>query len=403
MAGELNFGGMGLGREDEIFARIVVDLGLAKSGDVMKAVNLVGSSKLAGKTKSLAEALQELGSLHPRFVSVVMKAVNAQLSKVPGQKSAKATGDAGAATRRAAREPPRPARGEEELQKEPSGGGAAPGQAPGIEVPSAATYKQAPKGEGFSRRSKTEVASAWAAHRKGQGAPAPEEAPAPPPQPGPARANPLAALVGPRKPEKADVPPRQPVTLGIGISPGALEKPRKKQKKPQKAGEDVQPPKRLYKRQKYRSTGATQHIDVSALREELGIDSRAKSGAASRADAGPADEKQKEVAMRAFIRRAIRSTLHQQCLDIVLRRRLTVVSAARLAEEATCREKNARRVLEDWKEAGLMVQESTGYDLQYRFSPGRADLATVREFMILWNESEWHNRLLGWIIEEESG
>ena len=38
MAAELNFKGMGLDREDEIFARVVVDLGLAKSGDVVKAV-----------------------------------------------------------------------------------------------------------------------------------------------------------------------------------------------------------------------------------------------------------------------------------------------------------------------------------------------------------------------------
>ncbi len=85
-----------------------------------------------------------------------------------------------------------------------------------------------------------------------------------------------------------------------------------------------------------------------------------------------------------------------------LRQRLTLLTPSRLAQEAACRDKEARRVLGDWKSGGLIVPRGEEYgEPEYDFSPSRADLATIKDYMTLWNNPEWHNKLLGWIIQEE--
>jgi hypothetical protein len=348
-------------------------------------------------------------------------------------------------------------------------------------MPEAIFFKQAPKGEGFSRRSKSEIAAAWAAQKKG-GAPkepapppsTPSEkkepaaadrlagtgAPIPPVAPSgkkeftaadrlarigrsptppsaeetlaaPGSGNPLAALVSPKKrgpgapaapagplagipgPGEAGPGRRGPVDPRVGLGRPAEDKPaaRPSRKKPpanplsalvspkQRRGQPKGPPKKRYKkRRKFAASGATQSINVEDLRAELGIESKAK---APRGKQMSDEDKRKSIEIQAFVKRAVRSMLHQQCLDMVLKKRLMNVTAARLAEEAACREREARGVLDDWKSAGIMLIEPDAIDPEYQFSPAKADLATIREFMVAWNDADWHNKLLGWIIEEE--
>jgi hypothetical protein len=336
-----------------------------------------------------------------------------------------------------------------------------PKEGPNIVMPEGVFFKEAPKGKGFSQRSRSEIAAAWAAKKKGvspEGAPSGRKEftaadrlariggpPKPPASaaeetlPGTATGNPLAALVGPKKPRKGKTispggplagtvgpeeegplpgpAPRGPVDPRVGLSrPPEEESParRREKKKQSKApvnplsalvspkqqrGQPKGPPKKRYKkRQKFAASGATQSINVDDLRAELGIESK------SRAPQGPAltdDEKRKSVELQAFVKRAVRSMLHQQCLDVVLKKRLMTVTPSRLAEESACRERDAKRVLDDWKSAGIMLIEIDALAPEYKFSPAKADLATIREFMVAWNDAEWHNRLLGWIIEEE--
>ncbi|MHC4504803.1 MAG: hypothetical protein ACYTFI_15970 [Planctomycetota bacterium] len=282
-----------------------------------------------------------------------------------------------------------------------------------VHIPEEAMYKRAPKGEGFSVRSKTDIASAWAAHRKGEAAPQPKQPMAE------ARAGPenrLADLIGRIDSETAaeDEPPpkRAPVNplerlmrskTGGGTKPpprsGGPDAPARGRggvvKQPGEERKPFAPAKR-----RFASSGMTQSIDVDDLRAELGIGSKPQ----EEQEAAPSQAKQKAVALQAFIKRIIRTTLHQQCLEIVLRRRMTLLSPFRLARQAACRDKEARRVLMDWKSGGLIVprdEEDDYGEPEYDFTPSRADLATIKDYMTLWNNPEWHNKLLGWIIQEE--
>ena len=76
MAADVDFTGRGLSREDEILARVVVDLGLASPSDVESAI---GKLKEGGGA-SLGQVLQESGNLSKRYLSVVQKAVKSRLS-----------------------------------------------------------------------------------------------------------------------------------------------------------------------------------------------------------------------------------------------------------------------------------------------------------------------------------
>ena len=300
-----------------------------------------------------------------------------------------------------------------------------------VHIPEAAIYKRAPKGEGFSVRSKTDIASAWAAHKKGGPAPAPKQPMAE------ARAKPenrLADLIGQIDSEAAAAkeppPQRAPVNplerlmrskSGGPTKPGALTRPTKPgaltrpTKPPPPSGQPggpgrgrggvVKQPAEEKKpfvpaKRRFTPSGITQSINVDDLRAELGIGSKPQ----EEQEASPSQAKQKAVALQAFIKRIIRTTLHQQCLEIVLRRRMTLLSPFRLAQQAACRDKEARRVLADWKSGGLIVPRGGEDDYgepEYDFTPSRSDLATIKDYMTLWNNPEWHNKLLGWIIQEE--
>ena len=320
-------------------------------------------------------------------------------------------------------------------------------------IPQVAQFKDAPRGEGYSARSKTEVASAWAAFRKGEPPPArrPKATPAPPapsPQAAPLPAPPqrgsqggpppggqampdlsAAAQAGGRQGnavagepldmsydpfggEPARPRPRGPVELGVGVR-GSLQKP---------AGDDDSDDQdshasqdrphgtqKVYKRQRFAKSGVTQSVDVSALRAELGLESlnkkesqKVEEEAPAPVDEVPPEVRQKEIALRAFIRRVLPSTQHQQVLTLLIRQRLTTLTPDKLAQAAGIKERAAKRYLDDWKAAGILKQDDPEF-APYQLSPSRADLVMIKEFLTLWNTPEWHSKLLGWMIAEEQG
>lgn len=358
--GNMDLGGAGLARGDSVLARVVVDLGLATPEDVQAAAGALTKLHAKGdRAKDLLDVLTDTGKISTRYASTVRKAM--RRSEAAG---------AASATRPAERasEPESPPSPRAPVKRQPARGGgpAVPGRT------AEAVYGKAPKGEGFGVRSKKDIASAWAAHREGKG-PEPSK-PAPPP-------------AQPEKPaaEPPEVRPG-PVMYGGGT--------RQERSKPKPKPKPTAPGWR----RRLRSTGVTSEIDVESLRRELGIE-KSKSGPKKEAAPAPADpEKTKEVALRAFVRRIVRSRLHQQCLDTVLRRRLTTMTPGQLASSVGCREREAKRVLEDWRSGGIVRRTELE---PYTLSLPKADMAAVREFMVLWDDHEWHQKLLRWILEEE--
>jgi hypothetical protein len=203
--------------------------------------------------------------------------------------------------------------------------------------------------------------------------------------------------------------PRAPVELGVGLRGKRPDEEGGRGRRGGKAA-DTKP---VYKRQRFASSGVTQQIDVGALRAEMGLEGEAapplERGEAPRGGAaGPAPEAgrtapegdEREASMRAFVRRVVPSRLHQQLLTAIIRQRLATVTPDRLAEAAGIREREARSVLESWCAAGVFRQDDPVGPFQ--MAPSRADLAQMKEFLLLWNKADWHNRLLGWILEEEA-
>jgi hypothetical protein len=453
LAAEQNLNTEGLSQEEEILARVVIDLGLAKAKDVVRAIDVVSRTRAAGGSVSLAENMQESGCLNPRFASAVQKAVRTRMAAA-GPKAASGgkrdpmhsarTAPPPPAARSAPPPPPAPPAPAPPAEEPAAPRGlnpTGPKMAPSREsltddepdlaslIPGASVYARAPKGEGFSVRSKTAVASAWAQHRKGAGAgsaeakdrePQQPEAGAPPPG-GPA-ARPsspksdLASLVDPGAASEAlPAPPpgvgRVPQPMGFG-SDGIRERvtPGRGARKAAKKAVQKKKRRKGYKRQRFTSSGVTQQIDVGALRSELGLGGGKATAAPSEGEskpgpepeAFPKGEKRKAAALQAFVKRVVPGRAYQQCLDVIIRRRLTATSPGRLAEEARCREREARRVLEHWPAEGLVRKGQDAYDLmQYQFAPNKADLDLIRNFMYLWNDAPWHQRLLTWMIEQE--
>lgn len=470
MTPDLEHGDARLTREDEVLARVVVDLGLATALDVRMAMTQLAEARSKGEGKTLSDVLRERGCLRPRFASAVEKAVRARLAADSGRvspeaarppavpvappqvvapeaeprsqaqqaaplgPSAESAGPPVAPLPAAHLEVPAAAKDEggsrsargDSVPPPPQGEAPRPtGESPGgsppptddVRLPEAATYKPAPKGEGFSVRSKKDVASAWAAYRKGAppaqakpaGAPASRGAPeaaVPPPAPdlpGGGAAGPdlrPAPALKPRELRDLPVTPPEPSgaprdaagRLAAGRSPGLRDRPGAEKETRQKGFTPTW--------RRIASSGVTQQIDIESIKAELGIDKKEDTPPAE-PEAVPRDAKQREIALRAFIRRVLPGTVYQRCLEATLKRRLTLASPARLAEEAGISEREAKRVLDDWRSAGVVRQDDPEI-FQYQFAPSKADLATIKEFMTLWQDDDWHRTLLGWIVQEEA-
>ena len=214
MSVDVDLSNRGLTREDQILARVVLDLGLAKVKDIEGAVSRVGANG-----GPLARVLQETGCLNARFLTAVEKVVKSRLT------TTKASGAKRPSTRASVRRPTssrsftQVAGGAEKKQVLPNlamplqpAQASPPAQPPIQAQPAARTppvehragldddghlvaaafYKDAPKGSSFGARSKEDVASAWAKVRDQSGRDGPAgtpaagpQAPAARPQPGP--------------------------------------------------------------------------------------------------------------------------------------------------------------------------------------------------------------------------
>jgi hypothetical protein len=408
---KLEFGGKNLSREDEVLARVVLDLGVAETSAIQSAIDAVAEARAQGEVRKLADVLRDTGCLHARFAQVVEKVVKTRLGAEAG---GPAKSDAQAGPSGSPFSVPRSATGERRAD--------APGPEDGQDGgPQEGVYARTPKGEGFSSRSKKDVASAWAAYRKGQKSGAKKDEPADGAAPGGGEFAPEGGKKrGTRRPTAAVFAtgdaPKEPAPDPIGgslfpVQPGRSRFPKPEERAvPPTSGIGKQPDataKKSFtpKHRRGRKAPPSEHsdsIDIASLKEELGITGKPKASAdAGAADAVPKDQRQKEIALRAFIKRALPSTLHQQSLEIILRKRLALISSQRLAQEVGCKEREARRVLDGWRAAGMARQDDPEI-FQYTFVPAKADLALIREFLTLWSDAGWHQKLLTWILEEET-
>jgi len=453
--------GKGLSREEEILARVVMDLGIADSGAIEGAIDQVSQARSRGEQTGLSQALKDSGTLHPRFAAVVERVVKSRLGAAGGGGEGRPSGPAPVPAPAAPSAPapnpaPSPAPAAASTPEHPAppiapsdnrvplGPSPTASEDPPVMAPpdTNSPYKQVPKGAGFSVRSKKDIASAWAAYKKGKAGGAtdkgkkPEEPAAaeddrPKPSVAASSAAPpaeedqsakasggLSASIFSKKGEAA--PASGPNPIGDVEQPAKPLFPLRGKKKAPPKGEQERlvPPtsglgkqaggqaKRAYKPRRGRrnqSTGVTQSIDINSLRDELGIKGKKqKQAEAEQAEAEvaavPKDARQKEIALKAFVTRVVPSMTHQHALEVILKRRLTTVSPKRLSEELGCKEREARKVLEDWKNAGVARQEDPEI-FQYLVIPSKADLALIREFLTLWNDATWHSKMLGWIIE----
>lgn len=259
--------------------------------------------------------------------------------------------------------------------------------------------KPVPTGEGFALRSKKDIELAWASRRK--------DAPPPPAATArssgePQRAPPEAGEPGtdqrPGGPPPDQVEPK-PDERGVrpaGPEPGAPQAPRAPEAR---AAEAERRRKRTFAALRRESPGgAEEQVDIDAIKAELGLDSKA--AGETRPPGLSADAKTREIALRAFVRRAVPGMLQAHCLGVVARRRSAAATASRLAQEAGCTVQEAAGVLELWRQAGLVRPDPTGIP-EYQFAPAETDLVLIREFLRLWADETWHRRLLEWVLEED--
>ena len=165
--------------------------------------------------------------------------------------------------------------------------------------------------------------------------------------------------------------------------------------------------RKAYKRRRYGQTEVTE-TDADVVKDDLGPTLeraperlRRKPAAQKKRPTAAAlqTDPQQEASLRDFIRRVVRSTLHQQILNMAIHQRLTRVTPETMAQAVGVTEREAGRVLEDWKSVGVFVQDAAGV---CELRPSQEDLASMKEFLFLWNRDASRGKLMAWILEEEA-
>jgi len=103
--------------------------------------------------------------------------------------------------------------------------------------------------------------------------------------------------------------------------------------------------------------------------------------------------------MESLVARALRSRLHQRTLEELIRNRITVIDSHELAKSLEAKERQVRRVLDDWRACGIVKQLGSH---PYGLSPGKKDLEAIKTFLKLWTQPAWHAKLLRRILAQES-
>ncbi len=113
----------------------------------------------------------------------------------------------------------------------------------------------------------------------------------------------------------------------------------------------------------------------------------------------PGEPATDEQVMRSLISRVVRSRAHQQALDIVVKQKITNIDPKDLAALSGVAPREVKRVLEDWKLAGIVKSFPSA---PYQLAPGRSDAEALRTFVRLWSQGPWREKLLEWIRTEEA-
>lgn len=105
-----------------------------------------------------------------------------------------------------------------------------------------------------------------------------------------------------------------------------------------------------------------------------------------------------EKRLQHIVKHIVHTRQHERVLDLLIRRRMNVVEPGEVAENLGIREGDIRTILEDLKRSGVIKDIGTH---PYALAPGHRDLEDLKFFFRLWQQGEWHSKILALILEHE--
>jgi serine/threonine protein kinase len=100
----------------------------------------------------------------------------------------------------------------------------------------------------------------------------------------------------------------------------------------------------------------------------------------------------------SFVRRYVRSLVHQPVLAHVARRGAGVVDPKDIAEALGMKEPDVCKVLDDWRGRGLLTEMAT---FPYYYAPAQHESELIETFLKDWTDPDEHRRLMAIILKVE--
>ena len=114
---------------------------------------------------------------------------------------------------------------------------------------------------------------------------------------------------------------------------------------------------------------------------------------------GPAQTiQEQEERLKHFIRHVVRSRTHQAILDFLIKHKMGVVEPLEVVKGLTLKEKQVRQILDDLRHSGVIKDIGTH---PYALSPSKKELDDMKFFFNKWGDSQWHPKILAWILDQE--
>jgi hypothetical protein len=115
--------------------------------------------------------------------------------------------------------------------------------------------------------------------------------------------------------------------------------------------------------------------------------------------AGPVQTiQEQEERLKHFIRHVVKSRTHEAILDFLIKRKMNIVEPMEVAKGLALKEKQVRQILDDLRHSGVIKDIGTH---PYALSPGKKELDDMKFFFIKWGDSQWHPKVLTWILAQE--
>jgi hypothetical protein len=181
------------------------------------------------------------------------------------------------------------------------------------------------------------------------------------------------ALTARRRTPLPDVPLHTPSKGTPAVSSGYIGAPRSTPA-PRSKGKRYVP-------RRNRDGGASDDVDIGAVKGELGIGGVAAQG---------------ELALAETARRVLPTRLHVTCFASVLGFHHGSITAVRLARDAGCTEDEAGRALEHWHAIGLMTRAEKGM-ARYRVDEAAFGDPAIQTLTSYVEDPGLHGHVLAWI------